>query len=91
VRARVPILVDATVMASAGLMPEQDLSSQSSPASRGQLQAPPSGSDITPPPTPRPISGEETSRLSIFEDFLSKLDDQPKDDTPDQPDEPDKP
>lgn len=90
VRAHVPILVDATVMASAGLMPEQDLSSQSSLASRGQLQAPPSGSDNASPPTPRPISGEETSRLSIFEDFLSKLDDKPQNDTPDKPDEPDK-
>lgn len=89
VRARVPIMVDASVMATAGLMPEQDMSAQA-PNPRGQLQAPPGASPSAPAATPRPISGEENSRLSIFEDFLSSLDDKPKKDDPDKPDEPDK-
>jgi uncharacterized protein len=71
VRAHVPILVNPSVMDAAGIIPEQDMPS-------------------TPPPTetkpkgPAPeISGD---RLSIFEDFLDKLDLDKLDDK-DKPDE----
>lgn len=82
VRARVPILVHHSVMESAGIVPEQDLRN-STPAAPA-----PSAPGNTPRPTnsapARPISNpEDSSRLSIFEDFLSKLD------TPKPPSEPD--
>jgi len=85
VRARVPILVDPSVMALAGITPEQDIRSQtqssSATASDGaQLPTPPAGT--------KSASPEESSRLSIFEDFLNKLDaDKPSDDE-EKPDAP---
>jgi len=55
----------------------------------------------TPPPSrpaPVPLSEEGSERLSVFEDFLGKLDldqlddkDKPEDDNPDTPDKPAKP
>jgi bifunctional DNase/RNase len=58
VRAHVPILVNPSVMDSAGILPEKDL-----PAGSGEE------------PTPGGPSPEVSSdRLSIFEDFLDKLD-----------------
>jgi uncharacterized protein len=74
VRAHVPILVDPSVMTSAGITPEQDIRSQ------GQLE-PPIASDGSQLPTPsttstpsKPVGSEDISRLSIFEDFINKLD-----------------
>jgi uncharacterized protein len=72
VRAHVPILVHHTVMEEAGIIPEQDVSEESE----------------TPETTePAPLSEESTERLSVFEDFLEKLefdksedDDKPDDD-----------
>lgn len=91
VRAHVPILVDPSVMTQAGITPEQDIRSQSQAAASAsdgsQLPTPPAS---TPSPSPllsKPGS-EDTSRLSIFEDFLNKLDvkkppsDEDKPDTP---------
>lgn len=69
VRAHVPILVAAIVMDEAGIIPEQDL---------------PEGAEVNDDPQrsePAPLSEESTERLSVFEDFLEKLDfDKPDDD-----------
>lgn len=78
VRAHVPILVDPAVMTAAGITPEQDLRSQG----RAQLPAASDGSQLPAPaitaptastPT-KPGGNEDPSRLSIFEDFINKLD-----------------
>jgi uncharacterized protein len=77
VRAHVPILVTSTIMDMAGIIPEDDL--QDEPAQPGQT-------------TPQPQEGgspeaepESEERLSIFEDFLDKLDlDDDKDDGEDE-------
>lgn len=76
VRAHIPILVHENVMTSAGIIPEQNL----------QPDSPAPGSD-SPAPAPVPPSESGEDRLSIFEDFLEKLDDKDKKDD-DQPDEP---
>ncbi|MGB9521785.1 MAG: bifunctional nuclease family protein [Anaerolineales bacterium] len=65
VRAHVPILVAKSVMDVAGVIPEKDLQ-QDIPAS---LANPPKSS---PSPSEEPAASDE--RLSIFEDFLEKLD-----------------
>lgn len=84
VRAHVPILVNQSVMDEAGIMPEADISE--------------SGEKPESSP-PVPLSKEGTERLSVFEDFLGKLDidkfddkNKPDDDKPsDKPDKPKKP
>jgi len=80
VRARVPILVHHSVMDVAGIIPEQDMRSSTSIQATSTTSAP---SDPTPASSPsgaaKPFNMEDPSRLSIFEDFLSKLD-KPKDD-----------
>jgi bifunctional DNase/RNase len=58
VRAHIPILVDPSVMSSAGIVPEKDLQDQ------GQTSA---GSGKA-----RQVEGQD--RLSIFEDFIDQLD-----------------
>ena len=85
VRAHVPIMVTRDVLESAGITPEQE----------GQEQ------EITPPAAPASTSGEprteESSeeRLSVFEDFLDKLDlddlNPPAEEDSDDDDEEDKP
>ncbi len=75
VRAHVPILVARSVMDVAGVVPEKDLQ-----------QEPPSSLPSAPKPS-QPTAGESTEsdeRLSIFEDFLEKLD---IDDSSEQDDE----
>jgi uncharacterized protein len=62
VRAHIPILVEASVMAQAGITPEKDSN----------------GKDLPPAETPPAEEGED--RLSIFEDFLNQLDDDPSSD-----------
>ena len=67
VRAHVPILVNSSVMEEAGIVPEQDMP-------EGEEAAEPEKNE------PAPLSEESTERLSIFEDFLEKLDfDKPED------------
>jgi len=62
IRAHVPILVGRAVMDAAGITPEPDIQEEEpSPADEGS----------TPPP-----NAEGDERLSIFEDFLKKLDDE---------------
>jgi hypothetical protein len=81
VRAHVPILVHPSVMDEAGIVPEQDM---------------PEG---TPPQKspPAPLTKEGAERLSVFEDFLGKLDldklddkDKPDDEPPEKPKKPKK-
>lgn len=96
VRAHVPILVDESVMQGAGITPEADMESSAGtpPQSLAQTR-----------PAP-PVGDVSTERLSVFEDFLGKLnldklddkdkdkpDDEGKSDKPSKPkpDKPDKP
>jgi len=93
VRAHVPILVDPAVMTSAGITPEQDIRSQGQSdtpaASEGsQLPAPSAATPATTSTSPRPAGTEDISRLSIFEDFINKLD---VNKPPADEDDPDKP
>ena len=82
VRAHVPILVHPSVMNEAGIQPEQAI---------------PEGGEKAPRSETAPLSDEGSARLSVFEDFLGKLDldtlddkDKPDDDAPDQPKKPKK-
>jgi bifunctional DNase/RNase len=81
VRTHVPILVHQSVMDEAGILPEEDISE---------------GGESPEKSAPAPLSKEGAERLTVFEDFLGKLDidktddnDKPDDDNP--PDKPDKP
>ena len=80
VRAHVPILVHQGVMNEAGITPDQDISQSVQPPEQTE---------------PAPLSKEGTERLSVFEDFLGKLDLDKLDDTNpssgDEPSEPTKP
>lgn len=73
VRAHVPILVHHSVMEEAGIIPEQDIPEEE----EGET---PEKSEPVPP-----LSEEGTERLSVFEDFLEKL----EFDKPDDKDKPD--
>ena len=77
VRAHVPILVHPSVMDEAGILPEENL---------------PEGEEKPTRSEPAPLSEEGSARLSVFEDFLGKLDldtlddkDKPDDESPDKP------
>jgi len=73
VRAHVPILVHASVMEAAGMLPDQDLPETTAPAPA--RKAP-----------PVPLTDEGNDRLSVFKDFIDKLDiDNPDKDKPDSP------
>src|SRR5512143_1763669 len=61
VRAHVPILVHPSVMEEAGIIPEQDMP-------EGEVAEEPEKSEAAPLPE------ESSERLSVFEDFLEKLD-----------------
>ena len=71
VRAHVPILVHHTVMEEAGIVPEQDVSEDAAEIEKAE---------------PAPLSEESTERLSVFEDFLEKLEFDKSDDE-DKPDD----
>jgi uncharacterized protein len=71
VRAHVPILVHHTVMEEAGIVPEQDVSEEPAEIEKSE---------------PAPLSEESTERLSVFEDFLEKLEFDKTDDE-DKPDD----
>lgn len=81
VRAHVPILVHPSVMEAAGIIPDADMPEDGEPLEKSE---------------PPPLTKEGAERLSVFEDFLDKLDfdqsgdkDKPDDDNP--PDKPAKP
>jgi bifunctional DNase/RNase len=81
VRAHVPILVHHTVMEEAGIVPEQDVSDEPEAPEKSE---------------PAPMSEESTERLSVFEDFLEKLEfdkseDEDKPDDDESSDQPPKP
>jgi bifunctional DNase/RNase len=90
VRAHVPILVDPSVMTTAGIAPEQDLRAHKPPQSAAINDISPSTISTASSPAPSKPTGsaEDSGRLSIFEDFLNKLD---TDKPPSKPDEPDNP
>jgi bifunctional DNase/RNase len=71
VRAHVPILVHHSVMDEAGIIPEQDVSEENEAIEKAE---------------PAPLSEESTERLSVFEDFLEKLEFDKTDDE-DKPDD----
>ncbi len=80
-RARVQILIAKEVMDSAAIIPEEDVQNQRPPA---------------PPPAAQPTAEEshvESTRLSVFEDFLQNLDlnnlENPSDEDDQPPDDPD--
>lgn len=82
VRAHVPIMVDETVIETAGITPEADVDSTHG-----------SGVQKPAPAAPKPPMGEVSKeRLSVFEDFVGKLDlDKLDKDKPPADDEDDKP
>ena len=84
VRAHTPILVDESVMKNAGITPEADMRSSA-------------GASAPTRPT-MPVGDISSERLSVFEDFMDKLDmnklddqDKPEDKDKGKEDKPDKP
>jgi hypothetical protein len=94
VRAHVPILVHESVIQNAGITPETDMESSTGAAGESKSVARPAP----------PVGEVSTERLSVFEDFMGKLDldkldkdkstgeDKDEEDTPgsEKPDKPDK-
>jgi hypothetical protein len=84
-------VVDPAVMTTAGIAPEQDLRSHKPPQSAAINDIAQSGTaspDVQAPSKPAgPV--EDPGRLSIFEDFLSKLDTNKPPSKPDDPEKPD--
>jgi hypothetical protein len=76
VRAHVQIFVHPSVMDEAGILPEENL---------------PEGEEKPARSEPAPLSEEGSARLSVFEDFLGKLDLDKLDDKDKSDDEPDEP
>ena len=79
VRAHVPILVDESVMKNAGITPEADMKSSGGAAALGPNKTRPIA----------PVGDVSSERLSVFEDFVDKLDFDKLDDK-DKPEDPDK-
>jgi uncharacterized protein len=76
VRAHVSIFVHDSVMEAAGMTPDQDAPDTGEPARRES------------PPLP-PLPDDASDRLSVFKDFIDKLDiDKPDKDKPDSPSTP---
>ena len=77
VRAHVPILVHPSVMEQASITPEQDMPEESAEPEKSE---------------PAPLTKEGVERLSVFENFLDKLDfDKPGNADDSEEDKPDKP
>lgn len=71
-RAHAPILVHPSVMESAGVVPDQDMPEPPSAPTRKEA--------------PLPLPDDASDRLSVFKDFIEKLDiDDPDKDKPDSP------
>jgi uncharacterized protein len=85
VRAHVPILVHESVIQNAGITPETDMGTSGGETTEGERPARPAP----------PVGDVSTERLSVFEDFLGKLDldkldkDKPEGDDQDKGDKPD--
>src|SRR5512138_286544 len=88
VRAHVPILVHESVLQNAGITPESDMG-------EGTAETGETGEALKPPRNAAPMGDISTERLSVFEDFLGKLDldkldkDKPEGDDKDKGDKPD--
>lgn len=88
VRAHVPILVHESVIQNAGITPETDVETSGGESGEGERPA---------ARPPAPMGDVSTERLSVFEDFLGKLDldkldkDKPEGDDKDDKPDPDKP
>ena len=77
VRAHVPILVHASVMEKGSITPEEDMPPESETPEKSE---------------PAPLTQEGVERLSVFENFLDKLDfDKPGDTNDSEEDKPDQP
>ncbi|MEJ5240930.1 MAG: bifunctional nuclease family protein [Anaerolineales bacterium] len=76
-RAKVPILVALTVMNMASITPEEGMEQRATPR------------PSRPSPEPASLPEESEDRLSIFEDFLEKLDKKGEEDDEEKPDEED--
>jgi bifunctional DNase/RNase len=77
VRAHVPILVHASVMEKGSITPEEDMPEESAAPEKSE---------------PAPLTQEGVERLSVFENFLDKLDfDKPNDTSGPEEDKPDQP
>ena len=77
VRAHVPILVHASVMEKGSITPEEDMPEESAAPEKSE---------------PAPLTQEGVERLSVFENFLDKLDfDKPNDTSGSEEDKPDQP
>ncbi len=76
VRAHVPILVHASVMDAASIVPEEEVAENAAPPPKAE---------------PTPLSKEGAERLSVFENFLDKLDFDKPDENKSEDDAPDKP
>lgn len=73
-RAHAPILVHPSVMESAAVEPDKDLPESASSAASPRKEPPP------------PLTDDASDRLSVFKDFIEKLDiDNPDKDKPDSP------
>jgi len=92
VRAHAPILVDEAVMKNAGITPEVDMKASAGAAASSSGKTRPAA----------PLGDVSSERLSVFEDFVDKLDldklddkdkpeDKGEDNKPDKPDKPGKP
>lgn len=83
VRARVPIMVHESVLQNAGITPEKDVEASGGAPAEG----------AKPPRTAAPMGDVSMERLSVFEDFVGKLDldklDKDKPDTEDKEDKDD--
>lgn len=90
VRAHVPIMVDPSVMTSAGIAPEQDLRSQKPPQSAvfNDISQTEGKSTAVQSPAKPAAPVEDIGRLSIFEDFLSTLNTDKPSEKPEDPDNP---
>ncbi|RIK30714.1 MAG: bifunctional nuclease family protein [Anaerolineae bacterium] len=81
VRAHVPIYVHPSVMDAASIIPEEEVAESAAPPPKSE---------------PAPLTKEGAERLSVFENFLEKLDfdkpdeSKPEGDAPDQPKKPKK-
>ncbi len=82
VRAHVPIYVHPSVMEAASIVPEEEVAENAAPPPKAE---------------PAPLTKEGVERLSVFENFLEKIDfdkpegkDKPEDDAPDKPKKPKK-
>ena len=76
VRAHVPIYVHPSVMDVASILPEQEVAENVAPPAKAE---------------PAPLSKEGAERLSVFENFLDKLDFDKPDENKSEGDAPDKP